>query len=241
MSSSQSKPTLKLDWCSHEAAKYAVMHWHYSRSMPSGKTVKIGAWEDERFIGVVIFGYGATPEIGKPYSLRQVEICELVRVALNGHASPVSRILSVAIKMLRKQSPGLRLIVSFSDTAQGHHGGIYQATNWYYVGSECYHCYRVMGKMIHPKTLHARYGVGGQSIPWLRSHVDSNAERIHTIAKHKYLYPLDDAMRAQIAPLAKPYPKRAAVVQAVEQPGPPADGVSQRPGRSTLQTNELDI
>jgi hypothetical protein len=27
--------------------------------------------------------------------------------------------------------------------------------------------------------------------------------------KHKYLMPLDEAMRAQIAPLAKPYPKRA--------------------------------
>ena len=26
--------------------------------------------------------------------------------------------------------------------------------------------------------------------------------------KHRYALPLDDAMRAQIAPLAKPYPKR---------------------------------
>ena len=23
------KPVLKLDWCSHAAAKYAVEHWHY--------------------------------------------------------------------------------------------------------------------------------------------------------------------------------------------------------------------
>ena len=28
-------------------------------------------------------------------------------------------------------------------------------------------------------------------------------------SKHRYLMPLDEAMRAQIAPLAKPYPKRA--------------------------------
>ncbi len=26
--------------------------------------------------------------------------------------------------------------------------------------------------------------------------------------KHRYLFPLDDAMKAQVAPLAKPYPKR---------------------------------
>jgi hypothetical protein len=28
-------------------------------------------------------------------------------------------------------------------------------------------------------------------------------------AKYRYLMPLDDEMRAKIAPLAKPYPKRA--------------------------------
>ncbi len=33
---------LRVDWCSHKAAKYAVTHWHYSRTMPSGKLAKIG-------------------------------------------------------------------------------------------------------------------------------------------------------------------------------------------------------
>ena len=142
-----SKVELKLDWCSHEAAKYAVEHWHYSRRMPKSKLVTIGAWENGTFIGVVIFGYGATPEIGKPYGLKQTEICELVRVALNKHESPTSRILSIALKMLRKQSEGLRVIVSFADSEQGHHGGIYQATNWIFTGSEEYHAYRVKGDL----------------------------------------------------------------------------------------------
>ena len=26
-----SKPKLHIDWCSHEAAKFAVMNWHYSK------------------------------------------------------------------------------------------------------------------------------------------------------------------------------------------------------------------
>lgn len=34
--------------------------------------------------------------------------------------------------------------------------------------------------------------------------------------KLKYLYPLDRAMRKQIAPLAKPYPKRKTCGQSVE-------------------------
>lgn len=202
------KVDLKVDFCSHEAAKWAVEHWHYSKRMPKSKLVYIGAWENNKFIGCVIFGYGATPEIGKPYNLKQTEICELVRVALTSHTSPVSRVLAIAIKFLAKQSPGIRLIVSFSDTGQGHHGGIYQATNWLYVGSEGYHAYRVRGEVVHPRTLYDRYGVGGQSIPWLHKNVDPKAERIETEAKHKYLYPLDRAMRKQIEPLAKPYPKR---------------------------------
>lgn len=33
MSSQPEKPVLRLDWCSYRAAKYAVEHWHYSRSI----------------------------------------------------------------------------------------------------------------------------------------------------------------------------------------------------------------
>lgn len=38
--------TLRLDFCSHEAAKHSVFRWHYSRCMPAGKLVRIGVWEE---------------------------------------------------------------------------------------------------------------------------------------------------------------------------------------------------
>lgn len=213
------KPDLRLDWCSHKAAKYAVEHWHYSRTMPAGKLARVGAWEDGQFIGVVLFGRGAAQHIARPFGLQQTDVCELVRVALREHKSAVSRILAIALKMLRKAMPGVRLVVSFADSTQGHHGGIYQASGWTFVGSEEYHAYRVLGEVVHPRTLYSRYGVGGQSIPWLHKHVDPNAERIRNGIKHKYVMPLDDAMRAQIAPLAKPYPKRRAEGVASDTPG----------------------
>ena len=204
-----SKTDLKLDWCSHAAARYAVEHWHYSRRMPSGKLVKIGAWERGEFVGVIIFGRGATPEIGKPYGLKQTEICELVRIALREHLTPVSRMIAISLRMLKRCSPGLRLVVSFADTSQGHHGGIYQASGWLCVGSEEYHAYRVFGEVVHPRTLGARYGPGGQSVRWLREHVDRNAARIRNGVKHKYVMPLDPAMRGCVERLAQKYPKRA--------------------------------
>jgi hypothetical protein len=191
--------------------------------MPVFGTVKIGVWEGGSFVGVVIFSRGATPEIGSPYGLKQTEICELTRVALREHATPVSRIIAIALKFLRKNSPGLRVVVSFADGAQGHHGGIYQASGWIYAGASETHAYRVLGKVEHPKTLHSRYGTGGQSIPWLRAHVDPRAERIIAGSKHRYLMPLDDEMRAKLAPLSQPYPKRGKQAMGGHHP-------SQRPG-----------
>ena len=45
------KPTLKIDWASHEAAKFACVNWHYSKCLPIGKLVKVGVWEDSKYIG----------------------------------------------------------------------------------------------------------------------------------------------------------------------------------------------
>jgi hypothetical protein len=201
--------SLRLDWCSHEAAKYAVEHWHYSRSMPAGKLARIGVWEDEQYVGCVLFGRGAAIHIASPFGLDQTQVCELVRVALQDHRTPVSRILAIAVRMLKRAQAGLRLIVSFADSEQGHHGGIYQANGWVYLGSRRGRAYCLHGQMYHPKTLHSRYGYGGQSVAWLRANVDPNAEQVMMADKHKYVMPLDAEMRAKILPLAKPYPKRA--------------------------------
>jgi hypothetical protein len=197
-----------LDWCSQEAAKYAVETWHYSRRMPRSKLAKIGVWERKRFCGAVIFGSGATPELCKPYGLTQTQVAELVRVALAPHESPTSRIVAIALRLLRAEMPGLRLVVSFADSLQGHHGGIYQAGGWIYTGESFGRMIVTNGKIEHPRTLGSRYGVGGQSLPWLRKHVDPFARVIDAPAKYRYLYPLDDEMRQRVLPLAKPYPKR---------------------------------
>ena len=56
-------------------------------------------------------------------------------MALTRHQTPVSRIGAIAIRMVRKLAPGLRLIVSFADPAESHHGGIYQAMGFIYAGT----------------------------------------------------------------------------------------------------------
>ena len=206
------KSELKIDWATHQAARYACLNWHYSKRMPRFKTVKVGAWENGQFIGVVLFGWGATPDLVKRYGLKMQEGCELRRVALREHKAPVSRIMALAIRFLKRSSPGLRLIVSFADPDQGHHGGIYQATNWVYLGTS------------GPSTIwldrkgrewHAR-NVGTEVNPKRQIMVSrSECTPIKKPGKHRYLMPLDDKMREQIKHLAKPYPKRKKQAMAV--------------------------
>lgn len=206
---STSKPVLKIDWATYEAAKFCCENWHYSKVLPVGKLVKVGAWENAKFIGVVLFGRGANHNMSKPYGLGQDQCVELVRIALNKHITPVSKIMMLAIKFLVKSNPGIRLVVSYADLDVGHHGGIYQATNWIYEGifnSGARQGFLIHGRVRHNKSIH-NMGVK-QNIDSVRRHIDPLAQEVFTKGKHKYLMPLDAAMREQIAPLAKPYPKR---------------------------------
>lgn len=204
---------LRLEGCTYQAAKYAVEHWHYSRSLPASKKVKIGVWEDGEFVGVVIYAWGANQHQGKAFGLDMSQTVELCRVALGKHETPVSRIVAISLKMLKRQCPGLRLVVSYADVDQNHHGGIYAAGNWVYLGMTEANGgtpkYRIHGRVVHGRSVHSAYGKGSQNVQWLREHVDPNAEAVYTKGKHKYLFPLDEAMRKQIAALAKPYPKRS--------------------------------
>lgn len=199
---------LKVAPCEYKAAKYAVQHWHYSKRMtPSGQNVMFGVWENDKFIGAIVYGRGSNHLIGDPYGLTKFEVCELVRVALTVHQSEVSKIVASATKMLKQANPGLRLVVSYADTREGHHGGIYQAMNWVYVGRSA----ESREFFSEGRWKHQREATGG---PFGRKRKITDLSDLPTRkipGKHKYLYPLDKAMRRQIEPLAKPYPKRADV------------------------------
>ena len=203
------KIDLKLDWCSYEAAKYAVEHWHYSKCMPIGKLVKIGVWEDGKFIGTIIFGYGNNQFQGVAYGLVQTQICELLRVALSEHKTPVTKISSIALKMLKQSNKGIRLVVSYADPEQGHNGAIYQAGNWAFIGTggsnEAF--YDDNGKRIHSRLV-GKGGVKNVFGKVIKTFNSDTTTKRKLEPKYKYLFPLDDAMRKQIEPLRKPYPKR---------------------------------
>lgn len=192
------RPDLLVAPCSYQAAKYAVEKWHYSRRLSAGLNAYFGVWENGVFIGAIVFGLGSgNATNGTRYGLASShEMAELTRVALNSHLSPVSRMVSRAITSLKTRSPGLRLLISMADPLHGHAGAIYQAMNWIYTGeTKPDVLYFSHGEWVHHRTATSRGSAAG--LPFRR-----------LPPKHRYLYPLDRAMRRQIAPLAQPYPKR---------------------------------
>ncbi len=216
---STGKPTLKIDWATHEAAKFAVEKWHYSRCIPKSKLAKFGVWEDGKYIGAVIYGVGATADLVKRYGLEPIQGCELVRVALTSHKTEVSRIVAITLKLLKAKFSGLRLVVSFADPAQGHHGGVYQAGGWLFTGGSAISDeYIYLGKQWQGRAFRHKFK-GMENHP--------SVQKVKGTSKHRYLMPLDSAMREQIAPLAKPYPKRTTRTKEQDAGHPPAlDGVT---------------
>lgn len=186
--------TLVIANASHEAAKFAVMNWHYSKALPAGKLVKFGVWENNQYIGAVIYARGASPHLGTAVGADQTEFCELVRVALREHIAPVSQIVAATLKKLKETNPGLRIVFSFADPKEGHKGGIYQAGNWVYTGMSA----EVTEYFIDGRWRHVR---GVYHYPERKTAPVRKAP-----GKYRYLYPLDKAMRRKVEKLRLPYP-----------------------------------
>lgn len=217
-----------------DAARYAVTHWHYSRTLPVPPRFTFGVWEGETFVGAVVFSRGANANMGRTYGLAPWEVAELTRVALREHEHPVTQIVSQAIKHLRATNPGLRLLVSYADPEHSHHGGIYQAGNWLYTGRGVATTEYVdrKGRRWHSRQvsnsgIRVQFGTYRNVIPI------SQTTPIKIPGKHKYLLPLDRAMRRQISVLAQPYPPpepRGGVLDG-ERSVVPSDSAGSTPAR----------
>jgi len=195
--------SLLVDYCEYAAAKYACEKWHYSECIPAVKNVRFGVWEGEEFIGAVVYSRSANPNIGTFLNLKQTEVAELTRVALGEHHHPVSQIVSYTIKMLSRKDNGLKALVSYADPYQGHHGGIYQAMNWIYVGQTEPTRTRVdeSGETVHSRTVNRAKKKGFST----RDQYNQLQTEVRP-GKHKYVYPLDDEVEAKVKDMAQPYP-----------------------------------
>ena len=122
----------------------------------------------------------------------------------------MSRVINLAVnKFLRVQSPGIRLVITFSDPEAGHHGGVYQGAGWLYVGKSAEdRRYLINGEWMHSRGVRACGYVtrpGGARVPCPKP---SDAERVEKIpGKHRYMLPLDEEIRALVMREVQPAPR----------------------------------
>ena len=193
------KDNIKIAYVDHKAALFACKNWHYSKRIPVNKLVKIGIWENDIFIGVIIFGVGASSHLHEQFDIERNEACELVRVALKIHKIEVSYLIKEALKLLKESNPKLRVCVSFADPSEGHIGGIYQAGNWIFTGvSNKTIEFFYNGKWRHKTDVYKR--MDKDKVVKLKQQTKQG--------KYRYVMPLDKKIRRVILKTSKPYPKK---------------------------------
>jgi hypothetical protein len=195
-----SRPALRLDWATHASAKYACENWHYSKCMPAPLQgyVRIGGWEGDKFSGVLVYSHGNNRNIGSPWGLTVFETAELTRIALRrDHEWPVSRYIAISLRMLQKRCPGLRAVVSYADTGQGHCGGVYKASGWIYTGAVSgMPRYFFQGREWQQKAF-------STSHPTVKFS-DPRVTKIPPTVKHRYLWLFDKSLTSVVKSI--PYP-----------------------------------
>lgn len=126
--------SIKDKYCVKPAYKYEIKDWimkkHYAHRMPS-ISCAFGLYEESMLRGVCTFGPSANYIELKKWE--PFDFLELNRLVVNDdhEKNVVSFFISSCLKQLSKP----KVIISYADFRQGHHGYIYQATNWLYTGT----------------------------------------------------------------------------------------------------------
>ena len=190
---------MRLEIASSKAIKYACLNFHYAKVCPV-VGIAFSVFNDkEEWCGVITFGYGASANMGKPYKLNHGQYLELTRMALNSKQESTSKAMSIAMRLIKKLCPTVKLLISYADKGQNHKGIIYQATNWYLVDESESSGFEVWykGKWVHDR--------GPNTLPKEQRKKLTYRKKS---GKYKYVYPIDKALVDMCKKLSKPYPKK---------------------------------
>lgn len=197
---------MRLEKASAKAIKYAIMNFHYSKSVPMVQCAFSVFNDNGEWCGVICYAIGANNVLAKSFGLPNGAVAELVRVALNGKHGVTSKAVSISMKLITKRCPLVKLLVSYADTEQGHEGIIYQASNWMYCGeSKSADEYLFNGKRWHGRAFRSSHG----------SHTNYSEKELQIVkgsVKLKYIYPLDKSLIPMCKKLSKSYPKKQSAV-----------------------------
>ena len=155
-----------------------LLHKHYAKRIPS-ISYAFGLFTDAALEGICTFG-------SPPSGALCVGVCgmeykrlviELNRLCINKQNN--TNILSYFVGKCLRLLPKPKIVVSYADSSQGHHGYIYQATNWIYTGLSAKRTerYDINNPHRHSKSVTEQKGINYQDL--------AIRERPQ---KHRYIY-----------------------------------------------------
>lgn len=112
-----------------EECKEWFLKKHYAKRIPNS-IFTFGIYTGSLFQGVVSYGMTANNNLNE--IVEGVKAIELNRLVINDDVD--KNALSFFVSQCLNMLPKPKVIISYSDLRQGHHGYIYQATNWVYTG-----------------------------------------------------------------------------------------------------------
>jgi hypothetical protein len=189
-------------------AERVVSAKHYSRRLGifwEG----YGLFEGCELLGVCCFGMPSAPIQKHAFTDRDFRLYELSRLVVEPCVkNGASYLIAHALRQLSVRPAA---IISYADSAHGHCGIVYQATNWLYTGAVKAHdtLYLVNGVPTHPMTLRDTLGVL-DPVRWAK---DNGIRRVPAQPKHRYFTFTGDrkavhAMRKKLRyPVIMDYPK----------------------------------
>ena len=202
---------MKIERIQTEEAKPWLLNKHYARRMcPISHA--FGAFDGGKMLGVVTYGTPVSSSLrsglcGEEWS---DHVLELNRLCCENYPNVASMLVGRSLRMLPKPS----VVVSYADTAQGHVGYIYQATNFIYTGLSAKRTdWKIKGsEHLHGATVADKSRGQENRAQWMREKYGDDFYLDDRPRKHRYVFAVGTkkqqaAIRTALKYPVEPYPK----------------------------------
>ena len=193
-------------------ARALVQAFHYSHRWPSAVAI-VGTWHEDGGLFGDSGDAVAACVFGQPAARWSMPVLELTRlVRSDDFTGQLSGLVAHTTRWVKRKRLA-DLVVSFADSTEGHHGGIYQACSWNYDGQRKPRMDGLVVAGAFVPGRNANHAWGTQS-PAKLAAMGIEAEPHFDTGKHLYWKPLSKhgARCAESLGLrSTPYPKPSAV------------------------------
>lgn len=199
---------------SRDVANKTIIENHYSHKIYNATYIHLGVFIDEKFVGVLQYGYAMNPASAGNIvkDTQQDQYLELNRMWLSDEAgrNSESMAISCSLTYIRHKYPKVKWVQSFADERCRCFGIVYQACSFDYYGEHTNIFWELDGVFYHNTNMtiskesqRYKHNVGGGK--FLQENKESAIK--HTLRQFRYIKFLDMSWKNKCLLKQKPYPK----------------------------------